>query len=174
MSTPAWALTLAYWLHMLATVIWIGGLAGLSLFVLPAARKSIELHTYTIFLSEVQRRLDPLAWFCLVVLAGTGLFQMSANPNYRGFLALENTWAIAILIKHLLFLAMAGISAYLTWVVLPDLRRTAMKRSLVEQGQREGTTDDHSLNEREARLLRLNLLLGVIVLALTAVARASG
>jgi uncharacterized membrane protein len=29
--TPAgWALTLAYWLHLLATVVWIGGLTTLA------------------------------------------------------------------------------------------------------------------------------------------------
>jgi uncharacterized membrane protein len=174
MIVPAWALTLAYWLHMLATVVWIGGLAGLSLFVLPAARKSLETERYTVFLSEIQRRLDPLAWFSLALLAATGLFQMSANPNYLGFLAIANTWAFAILIKHLLFLAMAGISAYLTWILLRDLRRTAMRRNLVEKSQLNRTLDDHSLNEREIRLLRLNMLLGILVLALTAVARASG
>ena len=31
MSIPFWALSLTYWLHMLATVVWIGGLAALAL-----------------------------------------------------------------------------------------------------------------------------------------------
>ena len=30
-ATPSWIITILYWLHMLATVIWIGGLAGLLL-----------------------------------------------------------------------------------------------------------------------------------------------
>jgi uncharacterized membrane protein len=35
---PTWALSLAYTLHMLATVVWIGSLFYQSLFLLPAIR----------------------------------------------------------------------------------------------------------------------------------------
>jgi uncharacterized membrane protein len=170
MSTPGWALILAYWLHMLATVVWIGGLAALSIFVLPAARKALDAGAFAAFLADVQRRLDPIGWFCLAVLAGTGLFQMSANPNYDGFLAVQNMWAAAILFKHLLFFGMAGLSAYMTWAVLPGLRRAVMQMA----GSNKAGADN-ALNERlsrqEVRLLRLNLILGMLVLGLTALAR---
>jgi uncharacterized membrane protein len=60
MTTPFWALTLAYWLHLLATVLWIGGLVVLSLLVLPAARKTLEPQAYASLLADIERRLDPL------------------------------------------------------------------------------------------------------------------
>lgn len=167
MDTPAWALTLAYWLHMTATVVWVGGLATLALFALPAARKALDGTAYTAFLAGLQRRFDPLAWFSLAVLAGTGMFQMSANPGYQGFLAIQNRWAVAILIKHILFFAMTGISAYLTWGVLPALQRMAL---LQGKASPEKT---HRLQAQERRLLRLNLILGIVILALTAIARAA-
>jgi uncharacterized membrane protein len=165
---PLWALSLAYWLHMLATVIWIGGLAALVILVIPASRKAFEGRSYASFLSGVQQRLNPLAWACLVVLAGTGMFQMSANPNYQGFLSIDNRWATAILVKHLLFLAMTGVSAYLTWGVLPGLHRIALKQAVGQE-----TPEAERLEKLEANLLRLNLLLGGLVLALTALARVS-
>lgn len=170
METPTWALWLAYWLHMLATVVWIGGLAALAIFVLPAARRTLEPHAYAAFLAGLQQRFDPLGWFSLAILAGTGMFQMSASPSYQGLLAIENRWAAAILIKHLLFFAMAGLSAYLTWGVLPKIRRLALRRSdpsLAHQPEAQ------RLAAQETRLLQLNLLLGILVLALTAIARAS-
>jgi uncharacterized membrane protein len=40
MTPPFPALTLAYWLHMLATVTWIGGLAALLLALTALARAS--------------------------------------------------------------------------------------------------------------------------------------
>lgn len=170
MSTPAWALSLAFWLHMLATVVWIGGLASLSILVLPAARKALDAGAFAAFLADLQRRLDPIAWFCLAVLAGTGLFQMSANPNYEGFLTVQNLWGAAILFKHLLFFGMAGLSAYMTWAVLPGLRRIVMLQSgsNVIGGDQAGY---ERLSRQELRLLRLNLVLGVLVLGLTALAR---
>lgn len=168
MNTPVWALTLAYWAHMLATVAWLGGLAALSLLVIPAARRSLDGTAYAAFLERLQKRMDPLGWLSLAVLTGTGMFQMSANPNYSGFLAIDNRWAYAILIKHLVFFVMAGVSATLTWGVMPALRRAALL-----QARGQPAPDAERLNRREELLLRLNLALGILVLALTAVARAS-
>jgi len=168
MPTPYWALSVIYWLHLLATVVWIGGLAALALLVLPAANKTLEPRPLAALLEVLQRRLDTLGWFCLVLLGVTGLFQMSANPNYQGFLAISNRWALAILLKHLAFGGMALISAYLTWGILPALRRMAL---LQAQGLEAASLA--ALQRRNIWLLRLNLALAVIVLLLTAAARAA-
>ena len=167
-TTPYWALSLAFWLHMLATVVWIGGLVALVIIVLPAAHRTLKPDNYALLLEHIQRRLDPLAWLSLAVLLLTGLFQLSANPNYEGFLNFSNRWAISILIKHILFLGMIGISAYLTWGILPSLRRIAML-------QAKGVSSDEAakLHRREANLLRINLILGVLILGFTALARAA-
>ena len=167
-SPPIWALSLTYWLHMLATVVWIGSLAGLSLLFLPAARQTIEPQVYASLLSSIQRRLDPLGWLSLLVLVGTGMFQMSSNPNYQGFLAVNNNWAVAILLKHILFAVMIGISAYLTWGLMPKLGRAALR-----QAHGQDTPEAQSLHRQEALLLRLNLILALFILALTSLARAS-
>jgi uncharacterized membrane protein len=167
-STPYWALSLAFWLHMLATVIWIGGLVALVIIVLPAAHRTLDPASYAQLLGQIQRRLDPMAWLSLAILLATGLFQLSANPNYEGFLNFSNRWAISILIKHILFLGMIGISAYLTWGVLPSLRRIALLRAKgIEPEEAE------KLQQREVLLLRINLILGVLILGFTALARAA-
>ena len=171
MSMPDWALTLVYWLHMLATVIWIGGLTALALLVLPAARQSLDPNAYAELLGQMQRRLDPIGWACLATLIATGLFQMSANPNYEGLLAISNRWAVAILLKHLVFLIMIGLSAYSTWAVLPALRRAALRKAATQANS--DARVDSQLQQREVNLMRLNLVLGMIVLALTAAARAA-
>ena len=173
METSTWGLSLVYWLHMLATVVWIGGLAALGLLVLPAARRTLDEGAYPAFLAALQRRLDPLGWFSLAVLAGTGMIQMGANPNYQGFLAIQGRWATAILLKHLVFLGMVGVSAYLTWGLLPHLRRMALLQAGLADQAEGASARLMYLQRQETLLLRLNLILGVIVLALTALARAS-
>jgi len=100
-TTPYWALSLAFWLHMLATVAWIGGLVAVVILVLPAAKKTLEPETYANFLGQLQRRLDPLGWLSLAVLFATGLFQISANPNYEGLLNISNRWAAWMLLKRI-------------------------------------------------------------------------
>lgn len=166
METPVWALTLAYWLHMLATVVWIGALASLALLVIPGGETQLEPLQFANLIDAIQRRLDPLAWFCLALLVVTGLVQMSASPQYQGFLAIEGRWGLAILLKHLVFGGMIGASAYLTWGVLPGLRRAALLRS---RGRETPEADD--LRRRQKTLIRLNLALSMLVLALTALAR---
>lgn len=167
--TPYWALSIAYWLHMLATVVWVGGLTTVSLLVLPLAQRHLESRAYAAFLNDLQRRLDPIGWFSLAVLVASGLFQMSASPNYEGFLSISNRWAIAILVKHVVFIVMVSVSAYLTWGLLPQLRRSAIRLS---QGQ-GNTPLSEKLRRQNRRLLRLNLIFAILVLALTALARAS-
>jgi uncharacterized membrane protein len=174
MSTPAWGITLAYWLHMLATVTWVGGLAALALLVLPSAGRVLDEPAYARLLSEIQRRLDALGWFSLAILVATGLVQMSANPNYQGFFTIGNLWAGAILVKHLVIAGMIGISAILTWGILPGLKRMVLR---IERARTDpGSVDIDQLTKASranARLIRANLILGVIVLALTAIARAA-
>lgn len=168
-ETPFWAISIAYWLHMLATVIWIGGMATLTIVILPAARAAIPDEAYPAFLGRLRRRLDPLSWISLIVLLATGMFQMSANPNYVGFLAVENRWAAAILIKHLVFGGMIAVSAYQTWGLLP-----ALNRALLRLSSGKGKPGERArLEQRETLLLRVNFALSVLVLALTALARAA-
>lgn len=163
-------LTIAYWMHILATVIWIGGLASLSLFVLPAARRSMQPEQYPVFLSSMQTRIQQIGWFCLIVLIFTGMFQMISNPNYRGFLLISTPWAEAILLKHLTVGVMLALSAYITWGVMPALQRMAFRQAMGKPGD---PAVAEKLVERETFLLRLNLFLAIIVLLLTAWARTS-
>ena len=168
MNVAILGLTVAYWFHMLATIFWIGGLAALTLIVLPAASRVLDMAAYAEFLAAIQKRLDPLGWFSVIVLLASGMFQMSANPNYEGFLSLGSLWAGSIFIKHLLFALMVLISAVITWGLLPAIRRAA----LVQASGRDAE-NLQNLRNRERFLLGLNLILGILILLFTAVARSA-
>ena len=167
---PNWGLALAYWLHMLATVTWLGGLATLAILVIPNARKMLNADDYARFLEKMQSRLQQVGWFSLAVLTGTGMFQMSAHPSYEGFLAIENSWSVAILAKHAVVALMVVVSAYNTWGLTPALRRLALMRAAGKDLQADAIK---RLQKQEDLLLILNGGLSVVVLLLTAVARAS-
>jgi uncharacterized membrane protein len=170
MTTPTWALTLAYWFHMLATVVWIGGLSTLALLILPLAQRKLDEEAFSAQLEGIQSRLDILGWFSLAVLIGTGLVQMSGNPNYEGLFEFSNPWSAAILLKHIVFGGMIAVSAYLTWGLIPRLRRTVLYRGKIPI--QSGRDDLGSILKTNRRLVYLNLSLGIIVLAFTAAARA--
>ncbi len=167
-SPPVWALTLVYWLHMLATVTWIGGIVSISILVLPAARKSLSPAEQLAFIESMQKRLEPLAWFSLGLLIVTGLFQLSATSHYNGFFDVSTQWSLAILVKHGLVAVMVVVSAVQTWEVLPAIRRTMMRRG-------KGASEEEivQLQKREERLLRMNFVLSILILGATAVARSA-
>jgi uncharacterized membrane protein len=167
-NPPSWALALVFWLHMLATVAWIGGIVSISLLVMPAVHRSLKPADQLAFIEALQKRLEPLAWFSLVVLIATGLFQLSANSHYNGFLDISTQWSVAILVKHSLVAVMVVVSAVQTWEVLPAIRRLLMRR---ERGASEEEMDH--LRRREERLLRLNFILSILILGATALARAA-
>jgi uncharacterized membrane protein len=168
-TPPTWAVALVFWLHMLATVAWLGGLAAIAILVLPAARRVLEPADQLAFIEGIQRRLEPLAWFSLAILIVTGLFQLSVNPHYDGFLSTSGQWALAILTKHTLVVLMIVVSAVQTWEVLSAIRRGLVR---IEKGQAD-ETEVKRMQKRETLLLRLNIGLSILILAATAFARAS-
>ena len=167
-APPAWALALTYWLHLLATVAWIGSLAGISFLVLPAMQRSLSPETQLVFIEAMQKRLEPIAWFSMSLLLLTGLFQMSVNPHYDGFLSTSTQWSLAILTKHLLGIIMVVVSAIQTWEVIP-----AIRRAIVKSKKSNNTEELDALRRREILLLRMNFGLSILILLAAAFARAS-
>ena len=170
MDLPDFGLALAYWLHIVATVTWIGGLMAMAVLVIPAARRTLQPGDYAVLLGRLQEGLQRIGWLSLAVLVATGMFQMSAHPAYGGFLAVSNPWAVAILIKHIVIGVMVLAGAYSTWGIMPALRRIALQRAV---GQNLDAAKDLALRKRESLVLTINLVLSIVVLLLTAIARAA-
>ncbi len=162
-----WILAVSYWLHMLATIVWVGGLALMALVVWPGARAVLgpgpELAA---LIQRLQQRFGLLAWGSLAVLTATGLTQMVSNPNYTGVLVIANPWSAAILVKHLSIGAMILIGLYMQMTLQPALARMALLEARGHPAPQAET-----LRRRELNLTRLNLLCGVLVLGFTAIAR---
>jgi uncharacterized membrane protein len=174
--------------HLLAAVAWIGGLFLFALVVMPGARHiasktpdqnsvdrsgrdGIQGETLNVLeglQDEIERRFTPVANLSLVVLIVTGMLQMSVDENYAGFLTFDNTWAWAMLAKHLAVLGMAVIAGYVGLVLEPERRRL---QTLYAAG-REDEAASRQLTRRRSRLLWLNLGCGLVTLLFTAIATA--
>lgn len=160
------AIAVAYAAHMLATVVWIGGLVYLGFLVAPLLAGLPEDKRQEAR-SAYDRRFVPVAWLCLAVFVVTGLMQMAASPLYAGLLVVRDAWSGAILVKHLLVALMAAVLAYQTWVLYPRLER-------IELGlDPRGPVALARVRRLDLQLVRFSALLGVAVLLLTAIARAS-
>lgn len=165
-TIPLWILTLSYWLHLLSSVTWLGGLTLMALVAWPTVGKHIMDAKQWAYL---QQRFTPWANASLVILWITGFLQMTADPNYDGFLTVNTIWAQAIFIKHIAVLAMMGFSIYSQWRIQPALARLV----LLEQKKPATATEERDrLARQENRLIRLNLVCAAAVLFFTALATA--
>jgi uncharacterized membrane protein len=162
-------LILAYLLHLIATVVWLGGLATLTLLVWPAARRrAADDPALRGFFSDLRRRFMPITHFSLAVLIFTGLVQMSLDEHYDGLMQISNEWSRAILLKHLAVGGMIVCGLILQLGLHPALERAGL---LADAGKGDPTAYA-KLRQREITLTWINAGLGLLVLGFTAWATA--
>ena len=158
-------LAISLFFHLLATVVWVGGLIITTLLVWPEVRRTLAHNDalYT-FLTRLRARFTPLGNLSLAVLIVTGLFQMSLDENYGGFMDFSNQWSVVILLKHIAIVGMIAAGALLQYGVFPALERTTL---LLERDKAK-PEDWERLRRREIRLTWFNVLLGIAVLGFSA------
>ena len=159
---PNLLLAVANWLHLLATVTWIGGMVVQRLIVVPSVLRlakegKILPADARLVLHTIHQRAGQFVYGSIAVFIITGLAMLSRNANYNGVLSTGNLWAQVILLKHAVVALLVISSAY-----------------MMTRASRTPPPDDEAgfarWAERHTELADLNLLLGVVVLALTAVA----
>lgn len=164
MVTPQ-LLATSYLVHLVATVVWIGGIVFMAFVVTPATAGEPGSSRLQ---AAIQRRFTPIANLSLIVLIVTGMVQLTANSNYVGFLNFSNIWAKAILLKHIAVGGMVLSGLYMNLVLQPDINRMAM---LLSSGKAK-PEDTAALTRRQSQLTQINVVLAIVVLLFTAVARA--
>ena len=138
----------------------------MALVALPALRRETLAANQWL---ELQQKFMPWANGSLVLLLITGFVQMTNDSNYNGFLAVDGTWAWAILLKHIAFVGMVVIGAYVQFSLYPAMERMKL---LAEKRPSLAQAEQTKLTQKEVTLLRVNLLCAVLVLFFTAMATA--
>ena len=103
--------SLSTWLHAVATVIFIGHPLLFTLIYLPAFGKQ-KPEVARPILSEVSKRSRVWMYTSLLTFAVTGIYLMFADPNYLGVGNFGNQWSIAMLVKHVLIVAMIAMGFF--------------------------------------------------------------
>lgn len=96
--------------HLIAAVVWIGGLSLLVLGLRPSMRRAVpEEPTRDALEAPLHRRFFVLSALAAAVLLLTGFMMMTSDPHFEGFGAYGNAWSRLLVIKHALFAAMVGV-----------------------------------------------------------------
>jgi uncharacterized membrane protein len=160
---PITLLAIANFLHLIATITWVGGMIIMRLIVTPALRTltrqgGLSEAEQRAVLRAIGQRGASYTSGAIVVFIITGLAMLSLNPNYTGFLVFGNLWTQIILLKHV---AVAGLIISTAYINTTVNRRLASADNEQEYARWQ---------ERRRDLADVNFLLGLVILGLTAIA----
>lgn len=148
MTSQTIFLALVKTLHDLFSAVWIGGLIALAFAVMPAARRVLgEGPQLAQLMNIIQQRLSQLICVSIFVLIVTGMIEARHNPQFAGLFGFSDPYSIVLSVKHILVLAMTAVALYLNLVL----------------GQRQPMKS----RKLSARLMLLNIVLGVAILFLS-------
>lgn len=114
--------------HLIAAVVWIGGLAFLVFGLRPslkkafpdeAARASMEAPLY--------RRFFVMSAMAATVLLASGTMMMVTDTHFEGFFQYPNAWTRLMVVKHALFVGLLGLL-----IAQRRSRATAIERDLID------------------------------------------
>jgi uncharacterized membrane protein len=146
--------SISYWLHSLATVIFIGHYVLLSLIYLPVLSGNGNGTT----LSEISKRSRLWMYASLIIFIVTGIILMLVDSEYLGVGNFNNFWGVLMLVKHILILGMIAMGFWFNAI----LRIGPLMSS---------NTGTAQAVARFRQYVNLMAISGVLVLLLTAIAQ---
>src|SRR3972149_1386858 len=93
-------LSLSHFFHLLATVIWIGGIFMVLLVILPSARATLEPPAMGGLIKEITGKLTPLVNTSILVMVITGIIIAFYKEKFGGFFQAGDLWNGALVFKH--------------------------------------------------------------------------
>ena len=146
------------WLHVLASVIWIGGMLFLSLVAVPVLRQVDSPLLRADLFRKMAQRFRRLVWICIVVLILTGI----VNVAYYGNTSTGSPYLKVLVIKLGLVGVLVALGVAHDFIIGPRAARAQSRDGLPPNGT------DLLMVQLTPWVGRLNLLLGVIILVLAA------
>jgi uncharacterized membrane protein len=143
-------------LHALASVIFVGYYLLLTLIYLPALAGP-EAGSGAA-LGAVSQRGRPWLYAAIIVFALTGIYLTLVDASYLGIGQFSNPWAVLMLVKHILILAMLAIGFWSNFI------------QRVGQNLRSYPSDVQKMVNFRRYCLTMTVC-GVLVVILTAVAQ---
>lgn len=143
--------------HVLAAILWVGGMGVFALAVVPAARRTLKPPEALALLRAVGTRFSTIGWWLLGTLLVTGLMNLHA----RGVLSMLGTatfWSTPFGSTLGWKLATVTVMTTMSWVHGRDARREA-------GGERPAAPDPRA-RARSMMLGRLTFVLSVVVVVL--------
>lgn len=148
-------------LHLIATVVWIGGISMILLVIMPGAKASLESGpVISGLMKEISKRFTFMANISIVVLIITGIIIVLYDKTVTYNLDFSIHWNLAMFLKHIIAAFMMIIHFYRGLLLIPKIGK------LSAQGEEPSVI---RLQKFSLNLVKANLVLGVIILAISGI-----
>ncbi|MDP3259803.1 MAG: CopD family protein [Thermodesulfovibrionales bacterium] len=149
-------LAVSYWLHLTATVVWIGGIAFILFIAIPSAKQVLGADAGKL-MGEISKRFTPIANYSIIFIVVTGAALTGFNKQFSGIGNFGNSWSLTLIMKHVLVFVMVAVHFYRGLILAPKIART------------ETVSKKTSLQKLSLNLVKVNFCLGVMVLLLSGI-----
>ena len=112
-------------LHLMATIAWIGGMFFNFLVVMPTVQKVLDPPTMGKFMGVLFKRVRVVVYVSLLILFVTGIPMKIASEYYMGIINFDNTWEIVGFVKHVFVALLALMAIYSFEILSPKVARMA-------------------------------------------------
>ncbi|MCB0806051.1 MAG: hypothetical protein KDC05_09660 [Bacteroidales bacterium] len=112
-------------IHVLATVLWIGGMFINFIIIRPLTMKVLDPVTAGQFNMALMKKFRIIVYASIVLLGVTGIPLKIVNPNYIDIINFENQWEIVSFIKHLFYGLLVILAVFNFEIVSPNMARAA-------------------------------------------------
>lgn len=160
-------IAISYWLHLLATVIWIGGIFLILFAALPSAKEYLNKEASG-FMSIIGKRFTPFANYSIFILVITGILMVSLNRGFNSLTTLETIYSKILFLKIIIAVVMIIIHFFRGLCLNPRIARFS---SMIEKSSEEESETISSrisnLKNLSLNLVKINFGLGMIILILS-------
>lgn len=157
-------ISLSHFFHLLATVIWIGGIFMVLFVIIPGARSSLEPGAMTGLMKETTRKFTPLANLSILVMVITGVILAVYGKKSAGFFNVSNIWSGILFFKHIIVALMIIIHFYRGLILAPRIGTLSAQPA----GSTSLPLEIAKLQKLSLNLVKTNMVLGMFVLLASA------
>jgi len=147
------------WIHLMATVAWIGGMFTNFFIYLPILGRTLDPPVAGKFMGAVMQRFRVMVYISMAVFLMTGIALGSLHQNSVNAYASNDAWVMLMILKVLLFILMVVLALFAFEGMAPKVARMAASGPSPELLKAQKT---------QKRMAIAGFVLGMFILALSA------
>jgi uncharacterized membrane protein len=124
-------LSIMNWLHLVAMLVWLGGVVSTAFYVVPTAEanlgRTLGPAVMGRFMGALAKRVRIPAYVSMGIFIVTGMIMWVLNKSYLGLFIYGNAWTNVLLVKQILFVLLIVLDICMMEVLVPKIEQLAPK-----------------------------------------------